>query len=132
MDLEAEIEFLREALRRRVEQTSIRHVAEEVNMSHGGIYNLINGKVRPYGKTLAKLRVWYLERWAQGGEGLSIAAAGYLVEQMLGPIPRPLRGLAALELLDAIEVLYGKYEFPAPGWLNDLRQGLRAEAAVVE
>lgn len=128
MDRAAEIEFLREALRRRVEQTSIRHVAQEVNMSHGGIYNLVIGKVVPYGKTLAKLRAWYLAQWAQGGEGLSTDAARYLIEQMLGSIPRALRAQAGVELLDGLEALYRKYGLPPPAWLHELRRELRADA----
>lgn len=128
MDRAAEIEFLREALRRRVEQTSIRHVALEVHMSHGGIYNLVIGKVVPYGKTLAKLRAWYLAQWAQGGEGLSTDAARYLIEQMLGSIPRALRPQAGVELLDGLEALYRKYGLPSPAWLHELRRELRADA----
>lgn len=128
MDRAAEIEFLREALRRRVEQTSIRHAAQEVNMSHGGIYNLVTGQVLPYGKTLAKLRAWYLAQWAQGGEGLSTDAARYLIEQMLGSIPRPMRARAGVELLDGMEVLYRKYGLPPPAWLHELRRELRTDA----
>jgi hypothetical protein len=131
VDRAAEIEFLREALRRKVEQTSIRHVALEVKMSHGGIYNLVTGEVAPYGKTLAKLRAWYLEQWAQGGEGLSTDAARYLIEQMLGSIPPPVRGRAGGELLDGMEVLYRKYGLPPPAWLHELRRELRAESAAV-
>ena len=72
-------------------------------MSHGGIYNLVTGKVLPYGKTLAKLRAWYLQQWAAGGEGLSTPAAHYLIEQMLGSLPRGVRARAGVELLDAME-----------------------------
>ena len=132
MDRAAEIEFLREALRRRVEQTSIRQVALEVKMSHGGIYNLVLGKVVPYGKTLAKLRAWYLEQWALGGEGLSTDVARYLIDQMLGAIPRPMRARAGVELLDGMEVLYRKYDLPPPAWLHELRHELRAEAEAEE
>ena len=132
MDRAAEIEFLREALRRRVEQTSIRHVALEVKMSHGGIYNLVIGEGAPYGKTLAKLRAWYLEQWAQGGEGLSTDAARYLIEQMLGSIPRAMRARAGVELLDGMEVLYRKYGLPPPAWRHELRRELRAEAEASE
>jgi hypothetical protein len=87
--------------------------------------------VAPYGKTLAKLRAWYLEQWAQGGEGLSTDAARYLIEQMLGSIPPPVRGRAGGELLDGMEVLYRKYGLPPPAWLHELRRELRAESAGV-
>lgn len=124
MDRSSEIEFLREALRRRAEQTSIRNVADEVNMSHGGVYNLVTGQVVPYGKTLAKLRDWYLGQWAQGGEGLSTEAAHYLVQQMLLAIPRSRRAGAGVELLDAMEEVYRRYGTPPPPWLADLRDDL--------
>jgi AcrR family transcriptional regulator len=129
VDRAAEIEFLREALRRRVEQTSIRHVAAEVQMSHGGIYNLVTGKVVPYGKTLAKLRAWYLEHWAQGVDGLPADAARYLLQQLLGPIPRAVRSAAGVELLDAMDVLYRKYGSAPPAWMHALRREMREGAA---
>jgi hypothetical protein len=129
VDRAAEIEFLREALRRRAEQTSIRNVALEVKMSHGGIFNLVSGEVMPYGKTLAKLRAWFLDRWAQGGEGLSTDAARYLTEQMLGSIPPGVRDRARLDLLDGVEVLYRKYGRQRPAWLRDLLRELRADAS---
>jgi hypothetical protein len=127
VDRTSEIEFLREALRRRVEQTSIRTVAVEVKMSHGGIYNLVSGKVAPYGKTLAKLRAWYLHQWAEGGEGLSAPAARNLIDQMLVSIPRAVRPGASVELLDAMEALHRRYELPAPAWLHALRRDLRED-----
>jgi hypothetical protein len=83
------------------------------------------GRVVPYGKTMAKLRTWYLEQWAQGGEGLSTEAASYLTEQMLGPIPRGARGMAKMELLDWMEVLYRRYDLPPPNWLHEVRRELR-------
>jgi hypothetical protein len=124
----AEIEFLREALRRRVEQTSVRHVAAEVQMSHGGVYNLVTGQVAPYGKTLAKLRAWYLEHWAQGGDGLPLSAARYLLQQMLGPIPEAVRGAAGVELLDGLGALYRKYEGTPPVWIPELRREMERGA----
>lgn len=127
MDRTSEIEFLRDALRRRVDQTSIRTVAAEVQMSHGGIYNLVSGKVAPYGKTLAKLRAWYLQQWAENGEGLSAPAARYLLDQMLGAIPRSMRSRASVELLDGMETLFRRYGLPAPAWLHQLRRELREE-----
>jgi hypothetical protein len=88
MDRRDEIEFLRAALKRRVEQTSVRQAAAEAGMSHGGVYNFVTKNEVSYGKTLARLRAWYLEHWAQGSEGLSLEAARYLIAEMLGAIPR--------------------------------------------
>jgi hypothetical protein len=124
-----EIEFLREALRRRVEQTSMRHAAGEVGMSHGGVYNLVAGRVVPYGKTLDKLRAWYLAHWALGGEGLGGAAARYLVQQLLGPVPAEVRGAAGVELLDGLEALYRRHGAALPAWLHPVRREWREQAA---
>jgi hypothetical protein len=126
VDRRDEIEFLRSALRRRVEQTSVRQAATEAGMSHGGVHNFITGTELPYGKTLARLRTWYLEHWAQGMEGLSLKAARYLVAEMLGAIPRTERAGAGLELLDAIEAIHRRYEMPPPAWLHELRREWRA------
>jgi AcrR family transcriptional regulator len=126
MDRRDEIEFLRQALRRRVEQTSVRHVAAEARMSHGGVYNFVTKNEVPYGKTLARLRAWYLEHWAQGSEGLSLEAARYLIAEMLGAIPRDDRLGAGMELLDAIEAIHRHHEMPPPAWLHELRREWRA------
>ena len=132
MDRDAEIEFLREALRRRVEQTSVRHVAAEVQMSHGGVYNLVMGTAAPYGKTLAKLRSWYLREWARGGGALTLAAARYLMEEMLGTIPRRIRPRAGLELMETLVDLYGRHGAPSPPWVDELREEYEEEAREVD
>lgn len=125
MDRRDEIEFLRSALRRRVEQTSVRQAATEAGMSHGGVHNFITGTELPYGKTLARLRTWYLEHWALGTEGLSLEAARYLVAEMLGAIPRTERAAAGAELLDALEGIHRRHEMPPPAWLHELRREWR-------
>ncbi|HET7461629.1 MAG TPA: hypothetical protein VFJ82_10280 [Longimicrobium sp.] len=127
MDRDAEIEFLREALRRRVEQTSVRHVAAEVQMSHGGVYNLVTGRAVPYGKTLAKLRSWYLREWARGGGALTLAVARYLLEEMLGTIPRRRRAHAGLELMDTLVGLYARHSAATPAWVDALRHEYEVE-----
>ena len=127
MDRDTEIEVLREALRRRVEQTSVRQAAAEVKMSHGGVYNFVSGDVVPYGKTLAKLRAWYVEQSARGGAGVSLQTARFLVDQLLGTIPQFVRPAAGLELLDSVEAIYGRFGVPVPSWLEKLRNELKGE-----
>lgn len=120
--------MLREALRRRVEKTSVRQVAAEVKMSHGGVYNLISGDAAPYGKTLTKLRAWYLDQTARGEGTLNVEAGRYLVEQLLATVPSSLRAAAGAEMLDKLEVLFERFEVPLPAWVDRLRKELREEA----
>ena len=124
MDRNAEVELLREALRRRVETTSVRQVAAEVQMSHGAIFNLVNGQAVPRGKTLMKLRAWYVEQSASGGMGLTVEAARFLVDQIFGSVPAYLRPAAAVELLVKLEEVYQLVGVPIPSWLGPLRKQL--------
>ena len=124
MDRNAEIELLREALRRRVEQTSVRNVAAEVSMSHGGLFNIINGEVVPRGRTLAKLRNWYVEQSARGSLGLTVDAARFLVDQMLGGVPGYLRPAAGVELMNRLDDVYRSLDVPTPAWVATLRNQL--------
>lgn len=55
------IKTLREAVRRRVEETSIRAVAEEIGMSPSGLHVLLNGSA-PQPATREKLVSWYAEQ----------------------------------------------------------------------
>lgn len=122
MDRRDEIEFLRAALRRRAQETSVRQAAAEVGMSHGGVHNFITRNDLPYGKTLAKLRAWYIRQVATGEEALSSEVAGYLIEQMLAAIPPVQRPAAKAEMMEGLERLYRNREVPPPGWLGELRQ----------
>jgi hypothetical protein len=59
---EGEVSFLLAALRLAVERSSIRDVAARSGLSHGGVHRLIDERSRRiYGKTLRKLRHWYLQ-----------------------------------------------------------------------
>ncbi|HEX8907089.1 MAG TPA: hypothetical protein VF771_19720 [Longimicrobiaceae bacterium] len=128
MDRETEIEFLRDALRRHVEKTSVRQVAEEVGMSHGGVHNFVYRNVMPYGKTLAKLREWYVEQSTHDGNGMKVEVALYVIDQMLASVPASVRAGAGVELLDTLVELHGKFGVPVPPWVDHVREDLRAEA----
>jgi hypothetical protein len=54
------LDALREAVRRRVNETSIRAVAAEIGMSPSGLHVLLGGS-RPHPTTREKLLSWYLE-----------------------------------------------------------------------
>lgn len=123
---DGEVTFLLAALRLAVERSSIRDVAVRSGMSHGGIHRLIGEQPeRIYGKTLRKLRHWYLQEWAAGGDSLTPDVAAYLVEQELAAISSGDRRAAALELVQAVERIYASYSTPPPAWLDVVRSRIR-------
>jgi len=115
--------FLVNAVRRAAERSSIRDVAAQSGLSHGGLHNLIQGKSdRINGATIRKLRAWYLREWASGGDSLTPEIAEYvLVDQVLAPIPANVRACAALELVRSLERIYDSHDAPHPAWLGTVR-----------
>ncbi|MFL5386890.1 MAG: hypothetical protein ACJ8GN_30725 [Longimicrobiaceae bacterium] len=124
-----ELAFLIGAARRAVERSSIRTVAAESGISHGGLHNLIAGDTRViYGVTIKKLRAWYLREWAACGDGLTPEAAAYLVNQLVASIQDDgERHGAALELVSALERIYANSGTPRPAWLGAVGRELREE-----
>jgi hypothetical protein len=117
-----EIAFLYAAVRRAVERSSIRDVARQSGMSHGGVHNIVTGTTnRTYGATIRKLRDWYLNQWARGGDGLTPEVAAYLIEQVLAAIEPGARKAAALDLVRSLESIYASHQAPRPVWLSTLR-----------
>lgn len=117
--------FLRAAVRRAVDRSSARIVAVQSGISTGAVHSLLKGGRGIYGITLTKLRSWYLREWAAGGDGLAPDAAAYLIEQVIAPIDAGERRGAALELVEALERIYGCRGTPRPAWLNSVRNQYR-------
>jgi hypothetical protein len=128
---EREPAFLIAAVRQAVKRSSIRAVAAQSGLSPGGVHNLVTGSTRRcvYGKTINKLRAWYLREWAAGGDGLSSEAASYLVRQLLAPIRAEERAGAGLELVSALERIYASRGTPRPAWLHSVRDECRTDRA---
>ena len=124
LDAQNEAAFLIAACRRAAARSSIRAVATQSGMSHGGLHNLLAGKTRRVnGATIRKLRTWYLREWADGGDSLTPSVAAYLMEQVLAPIDERERASAAMELVCAVERIYDSHGAPRPAWLGAIRRG---------
>lgn len=117
MEIDAQVEVFREAVRLRVERTSIRVVALESGLSHGCIANLLAGSGHPRGKTLRLLREWYEARSARGEFPLTARRALYLADQLLFTIPAGERPTAEHELVAAVAEIYHRRALPLPQWL---------------
>jgi hypothetical protein len=119
---EVEVAFLIAAAHQAVSLTSIRAVAKGAGLSHGTIFNLVNGRTRePNRTTIAKLREWYLRQWVSVGDGLTPEGAAYLMEQILAAVPPDERIKAAFELVQALERIYDRHGTPRPAWLPAVR-----------
>jgi AcrR family transcriptional regulator len=119
---EVEVTFLITAARQAVALTSIRAVAKGAGLSHGTVFNLVNGRTgEPYQTTIAKLRGWYLRQWVSIGDGLTPEGAAYLMEQILAAIAPEERVKAAFELVQALERIYDRHGTPRPAWLPAVR-----------
>jgi len=119
---EPEPAFLIGAARRAAERSSVRAIAMESGISHGGLHKLIVGDTRViHGVTIRKLRAWYLREWAACGDGLTPDAAAYLVHQLVASIQHEgeRRG-AASELVNTLERIYATSGTPRPAWLAPL------------
>lgn len=119
---EVEVAFLIAAARQAVSLTSIRAVAKGAGLSHGTVFNLVNGRTRKLNRTtIAKLRDWYLLQWVSIGDGLTPEGAAYLMEQILTAIPPNERIKAAFELVQALERIYDRHGTERPAWLPAVR-----------
>ena len=115
--------FLVDAARMAAERSSIRDVAAQSGISHGGMHNLVTGKtLRMNGATIRKLRTWYLRYWATGEDSLAPEAASYLVQQVVAPISAAERADAVRELVGALERIYDSRTTPRPAWLSAVRE----------
>jgi AcrR family transcriptional regulator len=114
-----EAAFLLAAARRAVARSSIRQVATQAGMSHGGLHNLLSGRTaRIYGPTITKLRAWCLREYALDGGGLAPEAVALVVEKVVAPFAPEDRDRASLELVDTLERIFARRYpcIPRGGW----------------
>lgn len=62
-----DVAAIRKLVRKRVDETSLRSVADEIGVSKSGLDSFLKGR-EPYSRTRTRLNAWYLrERNAPGG-----------------------------------------------------------------
>lgn len=95
------IETVREAARRRVAETSLRELADEIPMSFSGLRSFLKGGT-PQPATRAKLVAWYAH--SRGGKRVSkrdVEAALSLIKAYIAEAPTPqLRDRRRRQIMD--------------------------------
>ena len=118
------VDTLRYAAARAVERTSLRRVAEALDMAPSWLDGFIDGRTaRPRSQTLKKLREWYVGEMATLSERSDESAATAVALLVEGLMAEADRRAAAIELLEVLERAYAR-QGAVPRWLQGLRDGL--------
>lgn len=112
-------EVLRVSLRRAVEASSLRTVAEQVGMTHRGLQLFISGETQPRVQTLQKLRVWYLSLGVQAGDS-SDDHIQVAVDVLLDRLPDEARPQVLANLLDTLRRAHIRAGVEPPPWLDKI------------
>jgi hypothetical protein len=119
------VEAIRAAAKLAIEATSLRSVARAVDMSPMGLRHFVDG-TQPYSATRRKLIAWYAVYQAESG-GFSADSVRAALVLLTDGLPESGRDRAAAVLLDEIRKLHVEFGTRPPGWLADLREGLRLD-----
>ena len=114
------VETLRYAAERAVERTSLRRVAEQMEMAPSWLDGFIDGRTAPRSKTLRKLREWFLREsaaLAEVSDETAVAALALLVEGLMADGDRR---RAAAEIVEVVSRNYARHG-PLPKWIRDLQ-----------
>lgn len=112
------LDRLREAVRERVEATSLRHVARQVGMSPTGLRNFLAGGI-PYQKSRRRLFDW-MHREDGAEAGLTTEGVSGSLASLVADLPPERRGAALEALVGTLRTLYDTHADAAPPWLGEL------------
>jgi len=119
-----DLERFRVALESEIQRTTLRAVARGVRMSPSGLQKFLLRETKPYGGTLARVRMWY---YSQAGvhrtppELIVAELRRYVVTT-----PTPDRGVCTL--LDAVDAAYRDAGMFTPEWVRTVRTIIESAA----
>lgn len=111
------VEILREAVRKRVEESSLRVAAGEIGMSWKGLDRFVKGSTEPYPSTIRKLTDWYLRRAASEDEAPDTETAQAALAVLVRYLPPAHRDEAVARVVAVLQNLGEERGVPAPGWV---------------
>ena len=111
-----ELAEIRQALSDAVDRGSLRGVAREIGMSPTGLRGLMDG-AEPYGKSLRKVRAWFVVDQAQSDGDLPATTVASLLRTLLRRVPARERRPACASALDHIAELHERAGVAVPAWV---------------
>ena len=115
------VDTLRYAAARAVERTSLRRVADAMDMAPSWLQSFVDGRTAvPRAQTLRKLREWFTREMASLAEVSEASAAASLSLLVEGLLTEPDRAEARRALLDLLAARYAR-QGAVPDWIETLR-----------
>ena len=114
------VETLRYAAARAVDRTSLRRVAEQMEMAPSWLDGFIDGRTAPRSKTLRKLREGFIRESAALAEVSEETAAAGLTLLVEGLTAEADRRATAAELVEVLSRAYAR-PGPLPQWIVALQ-----------
>jgi hypothetical protein len=115
------VERLRDALRQRTRETSLRAVGREVGHSWKGIEKILEGN-DPHPSTLRKLTDWYLRHFVSQEEQPATETARAALAVLVYHLPVGQRQAAAMRLLDTLQAYCEETKSPPPVWIDAVQE----------
>lgn len=119
----AVLETLRDALAKRVEETSLRWTARECGLSPTGVKKVILGS-NMYSPTKRKLRRWYISHACLSSGEVSKVDAESAIGVLTFDLPPQYRRATQDDLLNRLGVAYDSMGRARPRWIAELRAKL--------
>lgn len=122
------LEVLREFARSQAEVTSIRLVAEDAGVGRSTLHKFVTGGTTPHPRVRRLLALWYLRRVSGIDETELVRPYVSALEVLIGDVPEPVRGRAAIAVLGDVERAYAESVEEVPRWVGVLRGRLSRSA----
>lgn len=116
------VEDLRQAVRRRVAESSLRVAAEEIGLSFKGVDKFLNG-AEPHPSTRRKLTDWYVRRSSSRSEAPTPETIQAALELIVRHLPPAIQARAAAAAVAAVRAVGTDAKVAEPDWMAEVSRG---------
>ena len=117
-DEDTSLRRLRDAVRLRIEATSLRRTAAEIDLSPTGLSGFLDGKAA-HQSTRSKVLRWYARHAWREGTAATPEAARASLSLLVQHLPAPVRPEVAGRLVELLARLTDAHGLGRPGWLSE-------------